>query len=172
MYFSILSCIILCYIIIHYSIFYCYIIILYYIVWIILVLYYIVLYCNMLCCYIYMLYSNILCYVTPFYILLCYTIICYISLYNIIIHCNILRYYRGPASEWYEILSNHFRTSKKIRSWFAKNVLFSHPQRFSEYLLESTSSEVGPMNSPLYYILLYSIVHCVWQTILSCSLEI
>lgn len=101
-----------------------------------------------------------------------YTIISYITLYNIIIHCNILRYYRGPASEWYEILSNHFRTSKKIRSWFAKNILFSHPQRFSEYLLESTSSEVGPMNSPLYYILLYSIVHCVWQTILSCSLEI
>ncbi|VDH98041.1 ubiquitin carboxyl-terminal hydrolase 9/24 [Mytilus galloprovincialis] len=49
---------------------------------------------------------------------------------------------RGPASEWYETLSSHLRPSKKVRSWFANNVLFAHPNRFAEYLLECPTSEV------------------------------
>ncbi|XP_067944193.1 ubiquitin carboxyl-terminal hydrolase 9X-like [Watersipora subatra] len=49
---------------------------------------------------------------------------------------------RGSAADWYEILTSHLRTNKKIRSWFAEKVLFDHPERFSEYLLESSSSEV------------------------------
>ncbi|KAK3094503.1 hypothetical protein FSP39_002606 [Pinctada imbricata] len=49
---------------------------------------------------------------------------------------------RGPAGEWYEALSCHLRPSKKVRNWFAQNVLFAYPSRFSEYLLECPSSEV------------------------------
>ena len=75
---------------------------------------------------------------------------------------------RGNATDWYEILSQHLRynviwfliklTEKKYtlftfpfncrcspasRAWFANNVLFSQPGRFSEYLLECPSPEVG-----------------------------
>ncbi|XP_013401949.1 probable ubiquitin carboxyl-terminal hydrolase FAF-X isoform X1 [Lingula anatina] len=49
---------------------------------------------------------------------------------------------RGPATEWYDALSIHLRHSKNVRSWFAHNVLFAHPSRFAEYLLECPSSEV------------------------------
>lgn len=50
---------------------------------------------------------------------------------------------RGSAADWYEALSNYLRVSKIARSWFADNVLFAHPERFSEYLLEATSSDVS-----------------------------
>ncbi|CAH1782281.1 unnamed protein product [Owenia fusiformis] len=49
---------------------------------------------------------------------------------------------RGAANEWYDALSIHLRHSKTVRNWFAHTVLFSHPTRFSEYLLECPSSEV------------------------------
>ncbi|XP_066267004.1 ubiquitin carboxyl-terminal hydrolase 9X-like isoform X4 [Branchiostoma lanceolatum] len=49
---------------------------------------------------------------------------------------------RGSANEWYDALSVLLRHSRTVRSWFAHNVLFSHPSRFSEYLLECPSSEV------------------------------
>lgn len=55
----------------------------------------------------------------------------------------LVTYFRGPASEWYETLSSHLRPSKKVRSWFATNVLFAHPNRFAEYLLECPTSEVN-----------------------------
>ncbi|XP_067668544.1 ubiquitin carboxyl-terminal hydrolase 9X-like [Haliotis asinina] len=49
---------------------------------------------------------------------------------------------RCSASEWYDALHIHLRYSKSVRSWFAHNVLFAHPSRFAEYLLECPSSEV------------------------------
>ena len=49
----------------------------------------------------------------------------------------------GPASEWYDALGIHLRHSKKVREWFAQHVLFAHPSRFAEYLLECPSSEVS-----------------------------
>ena len=51
--------------------------------------------------------------------------------------------FRGPACEWYDALSVHLQHSKNVRNWFAQNILFAHPHRFSEYLLECPSSEVG-----------------------------
>lgn len=49
---------------------------------------------------------------------------------------------RGPANEWYDALCIHLRSSCNVRRWFANNVLFSHPHRFCEYLLECPSTEV------------------------------
>ncbi|XP_064639618.1 probable ubiquitin carboxyl-terminal hydrolase FAF-X isoform X3 [Lineus longissimus] len=49
---------------------------------------------------------------------------------------------RGAANEWYDALSLHLRHSKNTRRWLAQHVLFEHPVRFSEYLLECPSSEV------------------------------
>ncbi|XP_051561998.1 probable ubiquitin carboxyl-terminal hydrolase FAF-X isoform X1 [Myxocyprinus asiaticus] len=49
---------------------------------------------------------------------------------------------RGPASDWYDALCVLLRHSKNVRSWFAHNVLFAFPTRFSEYLLECPSAEV------------------------------
>ncbi|KZC06489.1 putative ubiquitin carboxyl-terminal hydrolase FAF-X [Dufourea novaeangliae] len=49
---------------------------------------------------------------------------------------------RGNATDWYDIVCHHLRSSKSVRSWFAHNVLFNHPHRFCEYLLSCPSSEV------------------------------
>ncbi|XP_063069704.1 probable ubiquitin carboxyl-terminal hydrolase FAF-X isoform X4 [Engraulis encrasicolus] len=49
---------------------------------------------------------------------------------------------RGPASDWYDALCILLRHSKNVRYWFAHNVLFAFPTRFSEYLLECPSAEV------------------------------
>ncbi|XP_010884632.2 probable ubiquitin carboxyl-terminal hydrolase FAF-X isoform X3 [Esox lucius] len=49
---------------------------------------------------------------------------------------------RGPASDWYDALCILLRHSKNVRCWFAHNVLFVYPTRFSEYLLECPSAEV------------------------------
>jgi len=49
---------------------------------------------------------------------------------------------RGPAGEWYDAMCLLLRHSKSVREWFAKFVLFSFPDRFSEYLLECPSGEV------------------------------
>ena len=50
---------------------------------------------------------------------------------------------RGPATEWYDALYLLLRCSRNVRKWFAQNVLFAHPSRFAEYLLECPSSEVS-----------------------------
>lgn len=49
---------------------------------------------------------------------------------------------RGPALEWFEVLLLHLRASAAVRSWFAHQMLFSHPHRFCEYLLSCPSNEV------------------------------
>ena len=49
---------------------------------------------------------------------------------------------RGNAIDWYEILSQHLRCSPASRAWFANNIFFAQPTRFSEYLLECPSAEV------------------------------
>uniref|UniRef100_A0AAY4DN76 ubiquitinyl hydrolase 1 n=1 Tax=Denticeps clupeoides TaxID=299321 RepID=A0AAY4DN76_9TELE len=49
---------------------------------------------------------------------------------------------RGPASDWYDALCILLRHSKNVRCWFAHNVMFAYPTRFSEYLLECPSAEV------------------------------
>lgn len=48
---------------------------------------------------------------------------------------------RGPASDWHEILSQHFRCSQTVRAWFAMD-LFKHPHRLCDYLLSCPSVEV------------------------------
>ena len=50
---------------------------------------------------------------------------------------------RGNAIDWYEILSQHLRCSPASRAWFANHIFFAQPTRFSEYLLECPSAEVG-----------------------------
>ena len=49
---------------------------------------------------------------------------------------------RGPATEWYEVLSCHLRLNHHIRAWFASHALISHPYRFCDYLLESPATDV------------------------------
>ncbi|XP_057352255.1 probable ubiquitin carboxyl-terminal hydrolase FAF-X isoform X2 [Manis pentadactyla] len=49
---------------------------------------------------------------------------------------------RGPASDWYDALCILLHHCKNVRFWFAQNVLFNVPNRFSEYLLECPSAEV------------------------------
>ncbi|EDO35056.1 predicted protein [Nematostella vectensis] len=49
---------------------------------------------------------------------------------------------RGPANEWYDAVAALLRQSSAVRWWFAKEVLFAQPDRFSEYLLESPTAEV------------------------------
>ncbi|KAK7089931.1 ubiquitin carboxyl-terminal hydrolase 9X-like isoform X2 [Littorina saxatilis] len=50
--------------------------------------------------------------------------------------------FRGPAVDWYDALHMHIRSTAAVRSWMAHNVLFGHPSRFAEYLLECPTSEV------------------------------
>lgn len=49
---------------------------------------------------------------------------------------------RGSASDWYEVLCVHLRHSRNVRLWFANQVLFAHPHRLAEYLLECPTTEV------------------------------
>lgn len=37
---------------------------------------------------------------------------------------------RGTATDWYDIVCHHLRSSKAVRSWFANEVLFNHPHRY------------------------------------------
>lgn len=37
---------------------------------------------------------------------------------------------RGNAIEWYDLLAPHIRTYASVRAWFARNILFNHPQRY------------------------------------------
>ena len=64
---------------------------------------------------------------------------------------------RGPAGEWYDAVCVLLRQSKAVREWFAKFVLFSHPDRFSEYLLECPSGEVRYYFPSIQYGLIYFI---------------
>ncbi|XP_062862625.1 probable ubiquitin carboxyl-terminal hydrolase FAF-X isoform X2 [Trichomycterus rosablanca] len=65
---------------------------------------------------------------------------------------------RGPASDWYDALCILLRHSKIVRSWFAHNALFSHPNRFSEYLLECPSAEVrGAFSKLIVFIAHFSL---------------
>ncbi|XP_031549243.1 probable ubiquitin carboxyl-terminal hydrolase FAF-X isoform X2 [Actinia tenebrosa] len=48
---------------------------------------------------------------------------------------------RGPANEWYDAVCVLLRSDAAIRLWFGE-LLFTHPERFSEYLLESPTAEV------------------------------
>ena len=49
---------------------------------------------------------------------------------------------RGPAQEWYELLTLQLRYSKAARAWFCQEALFAHPSRFCEYILECPTAEV------------------------------
>ncbi|XP_072539942.1 ubiquitin carboxyl-terminal hydrolase 9X-like isoform X4 [Salminus brasiliensis] len=65
---------------------------------------------------------------------------------------------RGPASDWYDALCILLRHSKSVRSWFAHNVLFAFPTRFSEYLLECPSAEVrGAFSKLIVFIAHFSL---------------
>lgn len=50
--------------------------------------------------------------------------------------------YSARSSPRYDALCILLRHSKNVRYWFAHNVLFAYPNRFSEYLLECPSAEV------------------------------
>uniref|UniRef100_A0A673M6M1 ubiquitinyl hydrolase 1 n=1 Tax=Sinocyclocheilus rhinocerous TaxID=307959 RepID=A0A673M6M1_9TELE len=70
---------------------------------------------------------------------------------------------RGPASDWYDALCILLRHSKNVRYWFAQNVLFAYPNRFSEYLLECPSAEVrGAFSKLIVFIAHFSLQdgHC------------
>lgn len=45
---------------------------------------------------------------------------------------------RGTATDWYDIVCHHLRSSKAVRSWFANEVLFNHPQRYWTFFLVYT----------------------------------
>ncbi|XP_053482762.1 probable ubiquitin carboxyl-terminal hydrolase FAF-X isoform X3 [Ictalurus furcatus] len=65
---------------------------------------------------------------------------------------------RGPASDWYDALCILLRHSKNVRCWFAHSALFSYPNRFSEYLLESPSAEVrGAFSKLIVFIAHFSL---------------
>ncbi|XP_056321504.1 probable ubiquitin carboxyl-terminal hydrolase FAF-X [Danio aesculapii] len=65
---------------------------------------------------------------------------------------------RGPASDWYDALCILLRHSKNVRYWFAHNVLFAYPNRFSEYLLECPSAEVrGAFSKLIVFIAHFSL---------------
>ena len=49
---------------------------------------------------------------------------------------------RGPALEWFEVLSSHLRLNAHVRVWFTYFMLFKHPYRFCDYLLESPANDV------------------------------
>ncbi|XP_064082430.1 probable ubiquitin carboxyl-terminal hydrolase FAF-X isoform X2 [Macrobrachium nipponense] len=63
---------------------------------------------------------------------------------------------RGPAMEWYDALLVHLRASVQTRAWFAQNMLFAHPHRFMEYLLECPAPEVRLVFSKLIVL----VAHC------------
>lgn len=36
---------------------------------------------------------------------------------------------RGPASEWWEVVSFYLKSYSSVRLWFAYNILLEHPHR-------------------------------------------
>lgn len=58
----------------------------------------------------------------------------------------------------YDALCILLRHSKNVRYWFAQNVLFAYPNRFSEYLLECPSAEVrGAFSKLIVFIAHFSL---------------
>lgn len=58
----------------------------------------------------------------------------------------------------YDALCILLRHSKNVRYWFAHNVLFAYPNRFSEYLLECPSAEVrGAFSKLIVFIAHFSL---------------
>lgn len=53
---------------------------------------------------------------------------------------------RGNASEWTELLSHCIRCSRQARIYIAQEVLFKHPNRFQEYLLDCPTADVSHSN--------------------------
>ncbi len=53
----------------------------------------------------------------------------------------------GLASEWYEALFHCLRSSRKAREYFAEEVLFKHPNRFQEYLIDCSAGDVSKVQS-------------------------
>lgn len=49
----------------------------------------------------------------------------------------------GPANEWTELLSHCIRSSRQARIYLANEVLFKHPSRFQEYLIDCPSADVS-----------------------------
>ncbi len=49
----------------------------------------------------------------------------------------------GPAMDWTELIIHCIRWSRKARYYLAEEVLFKHPNRFQEYLIDCTSAEVN-----------------------------
>ena len=49
----------------------------------------------------------------------------------------------GVASEWTELLSHCIRCSRQARNYLASEVLFKHPNRFQEYLIDCPTADVS-----------------------------
>lgn len=49
---------------------------------------------------------------------------------------------RGPATEWFEVLSIHLRLNAIVRGWFARFALLDYNFRFCDYLLECPATDV------------------------------
>ncbi|KAK3714003.1 hypothetical protein RRG08_009701 [Elysia crispata] len=60
---------------------------------------------------------------------------------------------RGPAGDWSDALHIHLRTSKRVRAWFAQNIVFKNPNILTEYLLECPASEVRQTFAKIFVIL-------------------
>ncbi|CAF0895252.1 unnamed protein product, partial [Didymodactylos carnosus] len=49
---------------------------------------------------------------------------------------------RGPASDWSDLIGQYIRVSRKARHFMSEEVLFKHPNRFQEYLIDCTFAEI------------------------------
>ncbi|CAF0890240.1 unnamed protein product [Adineta ricciae] len=49
---------------------------------------------------------------------------------------------RGAASEWTELVTHCLRYSRRARQYFVEEVLFKHPNRFHEYLIDCMSADI------------------------------
>lgn len=52
----------------------------------------------------------------------------------------------GLASDWTELVSHCIRNSRRAQQYVAEEVLFKHPNRFQEYLIDCSSAEVKHSN--------------------------
>jgi len=55
--------------------------------------------------------------------------------------------FSGPANEWTENVNACLRLSSKARAYLAEEVLFKHPNRFQEYLIDCTAADVRHSSS-------------------------
>lgn len=64
------------------------------------------------------------------------------------LHRNLcFSFYSGPANEWTENINTCIRLSSKARAYLAEEVLFQHPKRFQEYLIDCTAADVRHLTS-------------------------